>query len=59
MKERATEQEWLEWFYMNADFGPADSSIRHLMKKEFMMETGKNLPEGYNHGEDGESLMDN
>ncbi|MCK5610713.1 hypothetical protein KAR91_53060 [Candidatus Pacearchaeota archaeon] len=46
-KEEATELEFLQWFYTLADFGPADSDVRHLLKLEFMRLTGKTLPEGY------------
>lgn len=45
--EQATELEYLQWFYSNADFGPADSDVRYYMKKDFVRETGKSLPNGY------------
>ncbi|AWY09298.1 hypothetical protein vBRpoSV10_176 [Ruegeria phage vB_RpoS-V10] len=45
--EKATELEYLQWFYANADFGPADSDVRDIMNEEFMEDTGKGLPEGY------------
>ena len=41
------EVEWLRWFYSNADFGPADGDVRQILKDQFMKETGKELPEGY------------
>ena len=44
---RATELEYLQWFYENADFGPADGDVREIMDREFKKETGKELPEGY------------
>ena len=47
-KQRATEIEWLKWFYSYADFGPADSDVRAYMEDRFRQETGKLLPEGYN-----------
>lgn len=47
MSERATELEWLQWFYGNADFGPADGDVRDILKREFMDALGKGLPEGY------------
>jgi len=47
MSEKATELEWLEWFYANADFGPADGDVRQYLKDDFMESTGKELPEGY------------
>lgn len=57
-RERATELEWLKWFYQHADFGPADGDVNESMKQEFMNKTGKNLPEGYNFGPDGETKID-
>jgi hypothetical protein len=47
MNETATPIEFLEWFYINADFGPADSDVRHYLKQQFMKSTGKNLPDGF------------
>ena len=58
MRERATELEWLRWFAQRADFGPGHSDVVGEMKREFMDETGKNLPEGWNYAEDGESVID-
>lgn len=57
-RERATELEYLEWFYYNADFGPADSDVRDNMNKEFMDRKGKNIPKGYNYASDGETIID-
>jgi hypothetical protein len=57
-RERATELEWLRWFAQHADFGPADGDIRQMMKEQFMEETAKNLPEGWNYRSDGETTMD-
>lgn len=45
--ERATELEWLKWFFFYADFGPADSDVRYWMEKRFVEKTGKQLPKGY------------
>lgn len=45
--EKASELEWLLWFYQTADFGPADHEVRDELKQEFMRETGKSLPDGY------------
>jgi len=45
--ERATELEWLKWFYCYADFGPADGDVRDMLKADFQSETGKAMPEGY------------
>lgn len=47
--DRASEAEWLMWFYQNADFGPADSDVRDSLKSQFKRGTGKLLPEGYNY----------
>lgn len=53
--ERASEVEWLRWFYDNADFGPADSDVKDIMMTNFMAETKKWLPEGWNYWSDGET----
>ena len=58
MRERATELEYLEWFRLNADFGPADSDVIDGMNQDFMRKTGKNLPEGWNYACDGETIID-
>lgn len=47
MLERATELEYLKFFYSWADFGPADGDVRDYMNQRFIKETGKALPEGY------------
>ncbi len=44
---KATKQQWLEYFYINADFGPADSDVRDYLKEQFMRETNLEMPEGY------------
>ena len=49
---KATELEYLQYFYSAADFGPADSDVRYIIKEQFKEQTGKELPEGY--GEDDE-----
>jgi hypothetical protein len=56
--ERATELEFFKWFYINADFGPADGDVYQAMKEEFMEKTGKNIPIGWNLEQDGETSMD-
>jgi hypothetical protein len=58
MRERATELEYLTWFRCNADFGPADSDVKDAMDEQFMDETGKNLPEGWDIAQDGETTID-
>jgi hypothetical protein len=45
--EKATELEWLRYFYSHADFGPADGDVRCIIEDDFMDETGKGLPSGY------------
>jgi hypothetical protein len=42
--EKATELEWLEFFYDMADFGPADGDVRWMIKQEFKKQIGKALP---------------
>ena len=51
MNEKATELEFLNWFYDECDFGPADSDVREMLKEGFVADTGKDLPDGY--GEEG------
>jgi hypothetical protein len=58
MRDRATELEYLKWFRINADFGPADSDVKDHLNACFMDETGKNLPEGWNYAQDGETIID-
>lgn len=57
-RERATELEYLTWFRHEADFGPAHSDVVERMHYWFMEKTGKNLPEGWNVGQDGETCLD-
>jgi hypothetical protein len=35
--------EWVDWFYVNADFGPADDDVRQYMFEQFLEETGYKL----------------
>ena len=58
MRERASELEYLKWFRIHADFGPAESDVIDIMNENFMDETGKNLPEGWNYQQDGETTTD-
>jgi hypothetical protein len=53
MKERATELEWLKFFYHEADFGPADGDVRDYIQRKFKETTGKNMPEGWNYDNEG------
>jgi len=57
-RERATELEYLTFFRLEADFGPADSTVKDRINRRFMEKTGKNLPEGWNFAQDGETLLD-
>lgn len=58
MRERATELEYLTWFRCEVDFGPAHEDVIQHMNERFMQDTGKNLPEGWNYGSDGETVLD-
>ena len=58
MRERATQLEYLTWFRHNVDFGPAESDVIDAMNERFMDEIGKNLPEGWNFAQDGETKID-
>lgn len=49
--EKATELEWLQWFYGNCDFGPADGDVRDILMQQFVEETGKAIPEEYQQEE--------
>jgi hypothetical protein len=51
-KQRATEIEWLKWFFDHADFGPADSDVREWIAESFKIKTGKLLPVGYSDDEE-------
>lgn len=53
-KKRATELDFLRYFYVNADLGPADSYVRDIMMERFVATKGMSLPSGYKLS-DGES----
>ncbi len=55
-KKRATELEWLKWFYQQADFGPAHGDVMDNLQEEFTCSTGKRLPQGYDYDQSGEPL---
>lgn len=57
-RDRASEIEYLKWFRIRADFGPATSDVIEFLNEEFMEATGKNLPEGWNFMQDGETSTD-
>ena len=50
--KKATELEFLEWFYFNCNFGPAHEDVVCMMKEDFIKETGKELPDSYPLSED-------
>lgn len=45
--KEATELEWLEYFYEEADFGPAHEDVVMIIQEQFEQETGKKIPKGY------------
>jgi len=50
--KKATELEYLKWFRINVDFGPADSDVIYAMNEEFKKETGKDIPDGWKEQEE-------
>ena len=58
MRERASELEYLRWYRINSDFGPAESEVTDKMNQDFIRETGKNIPKGWNYLSDGETTTD-
>ena len=53
-KQRATELQWLRYFYENADFGPAHQDVIDIIAEDFTKETGMLLPIRYDWNEDEE-----
>ena len=49
---RATELEYLRYFFEEADFGPAHEDVVYIISSNFKEETGKDLPEGYGDEEE-------
>lgn len=45
--EEQDELDYLRWFRINADFGPADSDVKDDLNKHYEQETGKKVPEGW------------
>ena len=41
---------WLEWFFCNADFGPAHDDVMIGMFEDFQNETGEFLPSDVTEG---------
>lgn len=42
--EEASELEYLKWFAIYADFGPAHGDVIHYMQQDFEQQTGKRVP---------------
>lgn len=51
---QATELEYLQYFYSQADFGPADDDVRYYIEEAFKRDTGLLLPNGYARDEEEE-----
>ncbi len=59
VRQRATELEYLLWFRHNVDFGPAEGDVIYCMNRQFVEETGLNLPKGWDDSLDmGETSLD-
>lgn len=58
MAERADELEYLRWFAMNADFGPAHSDVMSALQEKFETETGKLVAVGWRYADDEEYAGD-
>ena len=54
--ERATELEWLKFFYNYADFGPAHEDCLYMLMDLFKGKTGKMLPENYDYRKNGDDI---
>lgn len=48
MNDEQNELEYLRFFYVNADFGPADSDVRAYINERFIKDGGT-IPVGYEH----------
>lgn len=48
---RASDLVYLRFFYQEADFGPAHSDVVAFINEAFKDQTGKNIPEGYDYGD--------
>ena len=46
-RKTATELEYLKWFRANAYFGPAHNDVIAILNKDFVRETGKDVPVKY------------
>lgn len=45
--ERATELEWLKWFYYHSDLCFEDEDSIHYLKRKFVKDNNLSLPIGY------------
>jgi hypothetical protein len=50
-KRSLTELEWLRWFCIHADFGPADGDVQEGLRQQFEEETGKLVPAIWRYNE--------
>lgn len=55
-RERASELEFLKWVWLESDIHPVK---RDNLKRWFIEETGKDIPEGWNYWSDGKTTTDN
>ena len=55
-EEQQEELDYLRWFRSNADFGPGDGDVKDWLNEEYMKETGKKLPRGWNYNSSGEEI---
>lgn len=44
---RCLELQYLSWFRINADFGPADGDVKYTMNEQYEENTGKKVPDGW------------
>ena len=49
LKLISNELNYLRWFKVNADFGPADGDVHMMMEKDYEKETGKKVPEDWRY----------
>jgi hypothetical protein len=46
-EEQEAELQYLQWFYVNADFGPAHEDVITCLNQDYVDETGSPIPAGY------------
>ena len=49
--EALAEQKYLEWFFQNADFGPAHGDVMEIMNNKYEKETGLTIPPAFREDE--------